>query len=65
MSHAVSYLQVMRESYAAANSRIVDADVAEEVAAMVRAQVQQQAAAALLAQANQAPELVLRLLDGV
>jgi flagellin len=55
-------LQVTRENYAAANSKIVDADIAEEVAQMVRQQILQQAVTAVMAQANQQPALVLQLL---
>lgn len=47
----------------AAKSRITDIDVAEETARLVRTQVLQQAATAILAQANQAPELMLQLLS--
>lgn len=59
---AVNYLTVVRENFIAAESRIRDADVAEEVAKMVRLQVLQQAGTAVLAQANQQPSLVLELL---
>ncbi len=59
---AVNYLTVARENYIAAESRIRDADVAQEVAEMVRLQVLQQAGTAVLAQANQQPTLVLDLL---
>jgi flagellin-like hook-associated protein FlgL len=62
LSHTVNHLQVMRENYAAANSKIVDADIAEEVAQMVRQQILQQAITAVMAQANQQPALVLQLL---
>jgi flagellin len=61
-SHTITHLQVMRENYAAANSKIVDADIAEEVAQMVRQQILQQAITAVMAQANQQPALVLQLL---
>ena len=59
---AINYLTVVRENYVAAESRIRDADVAQEVANMVRLQVLQQAGTAVLAQANQQPTLVLELL---
>jgi flagellin-like hook-associated protein FlgL len=62
LAHTVNHLQVMRENYAAANSKIVDADIAEEVAQMVRQQILQQAITAVMAQANQQPALVLELL---
>ena len=59
---ATRTLQSIIENYIAAESRIKDADVAEEAANMVRQQILQQAAAAILGQANQAPNLVLQLL---
>jgi flagellin len=63
ISSAINYLTVVRENYVAAESRIRDADVAEEVAEMVRLQVLQQAQTAVLAQANQQPGVALRLLE--
>jgi flagellin len=59
---AVDYLTVSRENYTAAESNIRDADTARDVAEFTRLQVLQQAQAALLAQANQLPSLVLKLL---
>ena len=50
------------ENFAAAESRIIDADIAREAADLVRTQILQQAATAVLAQANQAPVLTLKLL---
>lgn len=47
---------------AAAQSRIRDVDVAEEVSNLSRLQIQMQAGVAVLAQANQMPSLVLKLL---
>lgn len=63
LNTAVAYLQVARENYSAAESRIRDADVAQESADLVRLQVLQQAATAVLAQANQQPSRVLQLLQ--
>lgn len=63
LASAVSYLSVARENYIAAESRIRDVDVAQEVAEMVRLQVLQQAGTAVLAQANLQPQVVLRLLQ--
>lgn len=62
LSVAISNLQVARENFVAAESRIRDVDVASEAAEMVRLQILQQAGTAVLAQANMQPELVLRLL---
>ena len=52
---ASSSLAVATENAMAANSRIADADVAEELARLVRAEIVQRAGLSVLAQANQAP----------
>lgn len=49
----------------AARSRIQDADYAQEVSSLIRAQILQQAGIAILAQANQQPQMILRLLEGL
>lgn len=59
---AISNLRVSAENSAAAHGRIVDADYAQETAALTRAQVLQQAGTAMVAQANQGPNGVLALL---
>ncbi len=59
----IATLQVAVENQAAARSRIVDADFAVETANLSRAQILQQAGNAMIAQANQLPQLVLRLLQ--
>jgi flagellin len=55
-------LAVASENTAAANSRVADADIASSMSELVRAQILQQAGISVLAQANQAPSLVLQLL---
>ncbi len=60
----ISNLQVARENFQAAESRIRDVDVAEEAAALTRLGILQQAGTAILAQANQQPQLALQLLRG-
>jgi len=55
-------LAVAAENTAAANSRVADADIASSMSELVRAQIPQQAGISVLAQANQAPALVLQLL---
>ncbi|MBU6270166.1 MAG: flagellin FliC [Betaproteobacteria bacterium] len=60
----ISNLNVALENQAAARSRIVDADYAQETARLARAQVLQQAGVAMLSQANQLPQQVLQLLRG-
>jgi flagellin len=59
----VSNLQSSVENQSAASSRITDADFAMETANMSRAQILQQAGTAMVAQANQLPQSVLKLLQ--
>lgn len=58
----ISNLQVARENFKAAESRIRDVDVASEAAELTRLNILQQAGAAVLAQANAQPQLALQLL---
>lgn len=60
----ITNLQVARENFAAAESRIRDVDVASEAAELTRLNILQQAASAVLAQANQQPSIALSLLQG-
>ncbi len=60
----VSNLQVSSENQSAARGRIMDADFAAETANLSRAQILQQAGTAMVAQANQLPQSVLKLLQG-
>jgi flagellin len=62
LSTASSNAQVTVTQYEQSRSQIVDADMAEEAARLVRTQILQQAASSVLAQANQIPALALRLL---
>jgi flagellin len=59
---ALENVQTFAESLSAANSRIRDVDVAEETAALSKAQVLAQAGISVLAQANQSPQMALKLL---
>jgi flagellin len=59
----ISNLQVSTENQNSARSRIMDADFAVETANLSRAQILQQAGNAMIAQANQLPQQVLRLLQ--
>lgn len=61
---AITNLQIARENFSAAESRIRDVDVASEAAELTRLNILQQAATAVLAQANQQPQLALQLLQG-
>lgn len=58
----ISNLTATGENLTASRSRIMDADFAQETAALTRAQILQQAGTAMLAQANQIPQNVLSLL---
>ena len=60
----ISNLQVARENFLAAESRIRDVDVASEAAELARLNILQQAGAAILGQANAQPQLALQLLRG-
>jgi flagellin len=58
----MSNLRTYSTNLAAANSRIVDVDVAAETASMTRNQILVQAGSSMLAQANQGPQIALSLL---
>ncbi|AUI86691.1 flagellin [Vibrio azureus] len=60
--HAMNNLDNIHENLAASNSRIQDADYAKETTQMVKQQILQQVSTTILAQAKQAPNLVLSLL---
>jgi len=64
LSSAINTLQATRANYAAAYSRIMDADVAAETAELTKNSILQNVTAALLGQANLQPQLVLQLLKG-
>lgn len=63
-SFAVNLAQSQLTNIAAAESRIRDADLAEEAANLTKSQILLQAGIAALAQANSAPQAVLSLLRG-
>ena len=60
--HTVNNLNVAVENLTASESRIRDADMAQEMVAFTRSQILSQAGTAMLAQANQASQGVLSLL---
>lgn len=62
MASVISTLQVSNENQSAARGRIMDTDFASETANMARSQILQQASTAMLAQANQLPNGVMKLL---
>ena len=61
--NTIANLETSGENLNAANSRIKDADFAQETAALSRSQVLQQAGISVLAQANARPQQVLSLLQ--
>lgn len=63
LEHTSKALMVGAENLQAAESRIRDTDMAEEMSDFVTNQILSQAATAMLAQANQKPQLVLTLLQ--
>ena len=62
LQSAINAVQTFAEATAAANSRIRDVDVAEETSNMTRANILAQAGISVLAQANQLPQMALKLL---
>ena len=60
--HTINNLNVAVENLTASNSRIRDTDMAQEMTNFTRAQILTQAGTAMLAQANQAPQGILKLL---
>lgn len=58
----MSNISTYKTNLEAANSRIVDVDVAAETARLTREQILVQAGASMLAQANQSPQIALSLL---
>jgi flagellin len=64
LGYGLNNLQTQRLNTVQAESRIRDADVAEEAANYLKTQISQQVAASILGQANQIPQLALRLISG-
>ncbi len=60
----ISNIQNVSENLSSARSRILDADIAMETSAMTKNNILQQAGVSILAQANQTPQLALKLLQG-
>lgn len=63
LEHTVNNLDVSNENMTASYSRIMDADIAEEMTNYTTEQVISQAAVSMLAQANERPSQVLQLLQ--
>ncbi|MBN2685683.1 MAG: flagellin, partial [Pontiellaceae bacterium] len=62
MNQTLEGLRSYEENITAAESRIRDVDVAKETANMSKFQILQQVGTAMLAQANQLPQGVLKLI---
>jgi flagellin len=62
LEHTMNNVKATSDNLSASNSRIRDVDVAEESSAMSRSQIISQSAVSVLAQANQMPQLALKLL---
>lgn len=63
LEHTIANLSVAAENLTAAESRIRDLDMAQEIMAFTRNQILTQAGTAMLAQANAQPQTVLQLLS--
>ncbi|WP_050179813.1 flagellin [Domibacillus robiginosus] len=63
LEHTITNLQTANENLTAAESRIRDLDMAEEMTQFTRNNILNQAGQAMLAQANQLPQGVLQLLQ--
>ena len=62
LTFAADMLAINKVNLEAANSKIVDLDIAAESANLARLNILQQAGTAMLAQANQSQQSILRLL---
>jgi flagellin len=63
LTFAADMLAVNKTNLEAANSRILDVDVADESTKLARYNILQQAGTAMLAQANQSTQSILRLIS--
>jgi len=63
LEHTIANLSVASENLTAAESRIRDLDMAQEMMAFTKNQILTQAGTAMLAQANSTPAIVLQLLQ--
>ena len=64
LEHRLNNLQTYQENLVASESRIRDVDMAQEMVNFTKLGILQQAGTSMLAQANQAPQGVLSLLQG-
>jgi len=64
LENTINNLSIMAENLQAAESRISDVDVANEMTEFVRNQILTQSAVAMLAQANSLPRMAMQLIGG-
>ena len=64
LENTITNLQIQVENLQAAESRISDADVAQEMTEFVKEQILTQSAVAMLAQANTLPQMALQIIQG-
>lgn len=64
LENTITNLQIQAENLQAAESRISDVDVANEMTNFIRNQILTQSAVAMLAQANQLPQMAMQLMQG-
>lgn len=62
LNSTIANLGIAHENLSAANSRVRDADIAEETAELTRSSILMQAGVSVLGQANQAQQVALKLL---
>ena len=65
MEYTLNALAAAEENLTSAESRIRDVDMAEEMVNYTKANILNQTATSMLAQANQQPQQVLTLLQGL
>ncbi|ADU64038.1 MAG: flagellin [Pseudodesulfovibrio sp.] len=64
LENTITNLEIQAENLQAAESRISDVDVAQEMTEFVRNQIMTQSAVAMLAQANSLPRMAMQLIGG-
>ncbi len=64
LDNTITNLQIQAENTQAAESRISDVDVSQEMTEFVRQQILTQSAVAMLAQANSLPRMAMQLIGG-
>ncbi len=64
LQSTISNLQISTENFSSSESRIQNVDVASVSADLTKNQILQQASASILAQANQSPQIALKLITG-